>query len=289
MAGLSPMIEQMLARPPSLIALVALLLWPAAALANPIDTWCEQLGKRLHSVSADACRTQNFVAARDLTPKGNPLVFRDITAASSGERASPARRILVVGGIHGDELTSISTVFRWLNWIRQPDAAIHHWRVIPLANPDGLMSRPPTRVNANGVDLNRNFQTPDWTQDAQTYWVKRTQRDPRRYPGKQAGSETETLWLQAQVEEFRPDLIISVHAPYNLLDYDGPVPKPLRFGRLTLNQLGVYPGSMGNFFGLFKQIPLVTIELPNATTMPSQKDQQEMWRDMLKWIRNNKE
>jgi len=278
----------MLAHRPSLIALVALLLWPVAALAGPIDTWCEQLGKRLRSVSADACRTQNFVAAPDFTPKGNPLVFRDITTASSRERAPPSRRILVVGGIHGDELTSISTVFRWLNWIRQPDAAIHHWRMIPLANPDGLMARPPTRVNANGVDLNRNFQTPDWTRDAHTYWVKRTQRDPRRYPGKLAGSETETLWLQAQVEEFRPDLIVSVHAPYNLLDYDGPVPKPLRFGRLTLNQLGVYPGSMGNFFGLFKQIPLVTIELPNATTMPSQKDQQELWRDMLKWIMNNK-
>ena len=94
--------------------------------------------------------------------------------------------------------------------------------------------------------------------------------------------------MQAQVEEFQPDLIISVHAPYNLLDYDGPVPRPLRFGRLTLIQLGVYPGSMGNYFGVFKQIPVVTIELPNATTMPSQKDQQEMWQDMLKWIKNDK-
>ena len=278
----------MLARHPSLISLMALLLLPAAALAGPIDTWCEHLSKRLNSVSVDSCRTRNFVAARDVTPKGNLLVFRDITTANSGERAPSVRRILVVGGIHGDELTSISTVFRWLDWIREPDAAIHHWRMIPLANPDGLMARPPTRVNAHGVDLNRNFQTPDWTKDAQTYWAQRTQRDPRRYPGEKAGSETETLWLQAQVEEFKPDLIISVHAPYNLLDYDGPVPKPLRFGRLTLIQLGVYPGSMGNFFGVFKQIPLVTIELPNATTMPSQKDQQEMWQDMLKWIRNNK-
>lgn len=278
----------MFTRPPSLIALVAFLLWPATTFASSIDMWCEQLGKRLRSVSKDACRTQHFVVARDLTPKGNPLVFLDIAAANRPERTLPTRRILVVGGIHGDELTSISTVFRWLNWIRQPNAAIHHWRLIPLANPDGLMARRPTRVNANGVDLNRNFQTPDWARDAQAYWINRTQRDPRRNPGKQAGSEIETLWLQAQVEEFRPDLIISVHAPYNLLDYDGPVPKPLRFGRLTLNQLGVYPGSMGNFFGLFKQIPLVTIELPNATTMPSQKDQKEMWRDMLKWIRNNR-
>lgn len=42
------------------------------------------------------------------------------------------------------------------------------------------------------------------------------------------------------------------------------------------------------YFGVFKQIPVVTIELPNATTMPSQKDQQEMWQDMLKWIKNDK-
>ena len=277
----------MLAHLRSLISLVALLL-PAVALAGPIDTWCEHLGKRLNSVSADSCRSRNFVAARNLTPKGNLLVFRDIQPAISGKRAPSARRILVVGGIHGDELTSISTVFRWLDWVREPDAAIHHWRMIPLANPDGLMALPPTRVNAHGVDLNRNFQTPDWAKDALAYWDKRTKRDPRRYPGEKAGSETETLWLQAQVEEFQPDLIISVHAPYNLLDYDGPVPRPLRFGRLTLIQLGVYPGSMGNYFGVFKQIPVVTIELPNATTMPSQKDQQEMWQDMLKWIKNDK-
>ncbi|MBK6741539.1 MAG: succinylglutamate desuccinylase/aspartoacylase family protein [Hydrogenophilales bacterium] len=198
-----------------------------------------------------------------------------------------AKRILVIGGIHGDELTSISIVFRWLGWAQEPDAAIYHWRFIPLANPDGFKARPSTRVNANGVDINRNFQTPDWAKEAQTYWVKRTGRDPRRYPGKAAGSEIETRWLQAQVDDFQPDLVISVHAPYNLLDYDGPVPKPLRFGRLTLNQLGVYPGSMGNYCGLFKQIPVVTIELPNATSMPDPREQQAMWRDMLVWIKDN--
>ena len=109
------MITQMLVHRPFLISLVTLLLLPAAALAGPIDTWCEHLGKRLNSVSVDSCRTRNFVAARDLTPKGNLLVFRDIAPASPGKRVPQARRILVVGGIHGDELTSISTVFRWLD------------------------------------------------------------------------------------------------------------------------------------------------------------------------------
>ena len=212
--------------------------------------------------------------------------MRDFAAVGSKQVGS-SKRILVIGGIHGDELTSVSTVFRWLNWVGQADAARYYWRVIPVANPDGLLAKPATRVNANGVDINRNFQTPDWERDAQTYWVQRTHSDPRRNPGKSAGSEVETRWLEGMIEEFQPDLVISIHAPYNLLDYDGPVPEPMRFGRLFLNRLGVYPGSMGNYSGLFKQIPVITIELPNATIMPSQSDQRAMWEDMLMWIKRN--
>jgi hypothetical protein len=194
---------------------------------------------------------------------------------------------MLIGGMHGDEFTSISIVFRWMEWARQGDAARYNWRVIPLANPDGMRAKPATRFNANGVDLNRNFHTPDWDKDAQSYWIKNTKRDPRRYPGKAAGSEIETRWLEAQIDEFKPDMIISIHAPYNLLDYDGPVAKPMRFGRLSLNRLGVYPGSLGNYGGVFKQIPVVTIELPNGTVMPAKREQLAMWKDMLKWMNGN--
>ena len=47
-----------------------------------------------------------------------------------------------------------------------------HWRFIPALNPDGLFSKPPRRVNANGVDLTRNFSTPNWVRDAKVYWEK---------------------------------------------------------------------------------------------------------------------
>ena len=271
---------------PAFAFLLAALTWhaPAAlAAADSVESWCDYLGKRLHSVSAEFCRAQPFVAAPERTVKGNVLVWRDIPAAAPDN----AKRILVIGGIHGDELTSVSTVFRWLDWMRLPEAAGYAWRVIPLANPDGLMARPSTRINANGVDLNRNFQTPDWDRDAGDYWARRTRHDPRRYPGKAAGSEIETRWLEAQIADFRPDLIVSIHAPYNLLDYDGQVPEPTHFGRLMLNRLGVYPGSMGNYCGLYKQIPIITIELPNANAMPSPRDQEAMWSDMLKWMRRN--
>ncbi len=271
----------------ALLLLATSLAAPALAASATVDAWCDYLDNRLRSVSAESCRTQPFIAAEEVTPQGSPLVYRDIEAAARSPGTEAEKRILVIGGIHGDELTSISIVFRWLEWMSLPEAGAYRWRVIPLANPDGLKARPSTRVNANGVDINRNFQTPDWDKDAQDYWVRRTGRDPRRNPGKTAGSEIETRWLQAQVEEFKPDLVISVHAPYNLLDYDGPVPKPMRFGRLWLNQLGVYPGSMGNYCGLHKKIPVITIELPNATAMPTQHEQIEMWQDMLKWIKDS--
>lgn len=258
----------------------------ASTKSTTVDSWCGLLGNRLHSVSTKACRAQNFVAASELTAGGNALVMRDIDAKNT-DPAKPNKRILVIGGIHGDELTSVSTVFRWLDWVDQPNARFYQWRFIPAANPDGLLAKPSTRVNSNGVDLNRNFKTPEWDKHAQEYWIQRNHRDPRRFPGKSAASEIETRWLQKQIEEFRPDLVISVHAPFNLLDYDGPVPQPIRFGRLVLNRLGVYPGSMGNYSGLFKQIPVVTIELPKATIMPTLRDQQAVWEDMLKWMRRN--
>lgn len=254
----------------------------AAAHADPVKTWCDALDTRLASVEAQACRALPFVADDFVTPQGRPLVFGDFPA-----RGNETARVLVVGGIHGDELTSVSAVFRWLDWLDAPGAADFLWRVIPLANPDGLYARPATRANANGVDLNRNFETPDWELDAQRYWITRTGRDPRRNPGRHAASEIETRWLQRHIAVFQPHLIISVHAPYNLLDYDGPVPQPLRFGRLALNRLGVYPGSLGNYGGVYKQIPVVTIELPHATRMPSIADQQALWLDMLTWMKAN--
>jgi len=89
------------------------------------------------------------------------------------------------------------------------------------------------------------------------------------------------------MERFQPDVIISVHAPFGVLDFDGPVEPPQRFGRLVLNRVGVYPGSLGNYSGMHKNIPVVTIELPNARTMPANAEVERIWQDMLNWIQRN--
>ena len=85
-------------------------------------------------------------------------------------------------------------------------------------------------------------------------------------------------------------MIVSIHAPYGVLDFDGPptgVEAPLRFGRLHLNRVGVYPGSLGNFGGLKEGIPVVTLELPHALKMPTEAELTHVWNDMQRWLRVN--
>ncbi len=276
-----------------LCALNTLLLSSTSLAATPgAASWCAAIGKRLGSVPPAECQSLGLQPAAGLSTRGHALMLRDFPPAAQklaqrGKAPARATRIMMIGGIHGDELTSASIVFRWLRWLNEGESRQFHWRVIPVANPDGLLANPPQRVNGRGVDLNRNFPTPDWGSDAHAYWAKKTNKDPRRFPGEKAMSEPETQWLREEIERFRPDVVVSVHAPFGILDYDGPAHQPRRFGHLKLNRLGIYPGSLGNYGGVHKNMPVITIELPNATAMPSAREQRAIWDDMLTWIRRN--
>jgi protein MpaA len=203
------------------------------------------------------------------------------------QRQKTAIRVLLIGGIHGDEKTATAVVFKWLASMHKTGPQEFQWKVAPLVNPDGLLASKATRVNARGVDLNRNFPTPDWDKEALQYWEQKTKSDPRRYPGKKPISEPESLWVFNTIKSFKPDVIISVHAPFGVLDLDGPAQPPTRFGRLHFNRVGVYPGSLGNYSGMHQEIPVLTIELPHALNMPNQNEVIRIWQDMQGWIRNN--
>ena len=258
---------------------------------------CKVLLLRMPSVSLTQCEAAQLVPSGAVSVKGVPLYVRDVpaptltTAFTPGKSAPPSAlkpteqpmHVLIVGAIHGDELTAASLVLRWIA-LAQQDGMPVHWRFVPVLNPDGLLAQPATRVNARGVDLNRNFPTPGWAQDAPVYWEKRTRRDPRRWPGKQPLSEPESQFLHAQMAQFKPDLIVSVHAPYGVLDFDGPQVPPERLGRLWLDQVGVFPGSLGHYGGVHRGIPVVTIELPHAQKMPRHAEVTAMWNDLLRWM-----
>ena len=252
--------------------------------SSAIKKLCVEIGAKLGSVSADDCHTQNLVVSNGWSVNGRPLAFKSYKANGSGSERSG--RVLLIGGIHGDEYSSISISFRWLEFLDQNRRAPIEWLVVPLANPDGLLQKKSQRQNANGVDLNRNFPTANWDQEAVTQWRSRYAKHPRRYPGPKPASEPESAWLVRQIEEFHPDVIVSIHAPYDLLDYDGPPTAPEKIGALNLRRLGVYPGSLGNYAGLTLDVPVVTVELPYAGIMPSKRDIRAMWADLVAWLQN---
>ena len=252
------------------------------ALQASVAALCEQIGNKLSSISVEDCAQQNFVFGGGFSVNKRPLVIKEHRPAESGSEF----RVLIMGGIHGDEYSSISILFKWLGLFSADSTeGAFHWRFAPLVNPDGLLDGGQAkRQNANGVDLNRNFPSHDWNDTAARYWQESTGSNPRRFPGDHAGSEPEVQWVVKQIEEFQPDVIVSVHAPYHLLDFDGPTEAPAKIGELYLHQLGVYPGSLGNFAGLNRQIPVVTLELPSAGIMPPTEQIVLMWQDLVAWL-----
>lgn len=264
---------------------IAALAWPAAAADMPplasLEKSCELLGDRLASVDTADCLNAGLRSSLTASVQGQPILWRDVR--SNAPRGN-GRRILLVGGIHGDEFSAISMTFQWIERLQQDRFQPFYWRVVPCLNPDGLLRVPATRTNARGVDLNRNFPTPDWEETALAHWAKRTGSDPRRYPGPSAQSEPETRWLIRHIERFRPHAIVAVHAPFGVLDYDGPREPPLQLGFLRLNLLGAYPGSLGRYAGLYLGVPVVTLELPRAGIMPTPAQSARIWTDLLGWL-----
>jgi murein peptide amidase A len=255
------------------LAVATLVFAAAAHAARP----CDEFYARLPNVSWALCDAARLQASTGKSVKGRMIYTRDI------EPDQVRLRVLVIGGMHGDELSSASVALHWIR-LAQAAPAQTYWRFIPALNPDGLFDRPARRVNANGVDLNRNMPTPNWEHDAAIYWEQRTRRDPRRWPGKQPLSEPETRFLHEEIQRFKPNLIVSIHAPYGVLDFDGPIEPPRRLGRLHLEQVGIFPGSLGNYGGVQKGMPVVTIELHSALLTPRNVEIERMWRDLGNWM-----
>lgn len=213
--------------------------------------------------------------------QGNPLFYQTF-GFDDPENTGPVN--LFMCGIHGDEETSIYLCFHLVREILfdNPDS-LKDFKIVvaPLVNPDGFLAG--TRVNANGVDPNRNLPTKDWNEKAIKTWA-RYKNDPRRNPGMSANSEIESQFQIFLLEKYTPDKIISVHAPYGILDYDGPsgmkyynlVRIEQRAAFLALNmeansnrflkvvKFGFFPGSLGNYAGNERKIPTYTLELPST-------------------------
>lgn len=224
---------------------------------------------------------------------GEPLLWRTYGEPATDDEHTETT--LIMCGVHGDEITPIKFCYDVLDYMEKISkgkvidphtkkvASLKGKLVIvaPLVNPDSYFKRKPTRTNANGIDVNRNFPTHDFRKLAMKSWIDRYRRDKRRFPGKQAMSEPETIFQVNLIYRYKPDKIISVHAPLTMLDYDGPA--SAHTGGIVgsrANQLLIrmseqakgyriknypfFPGSLGNYAGNERNIPTFTLELPTS-------------------------
>lgn len=185
-----------------------------------------------------------------------------ITASIFG---SGKKHVIVLGGIHGDEPSAAWVANAYAaSLLRQRLPANITLVTISRVNPDGLSVG--TRTNKTGVDLNRNFPAKNWR-------VEST-RGARYYPGEKPVSEPETLALVKLIEQWQPALIISIHAPLNCINWDGPAEDVAR----AMAQASAYrlcedigyptPGSLGSYAGKDLNIPTVTFELAEPLGSP---------------------
>ncbi|MEK7691304.1 MAG: M14 family zinc carboxypeptidase, partial [Bdellovibrionota bacterium] len=240
-----------------------------------LATWCKEVKKTLTNPfnwHMDPCAKIAWKIG-GWSVQERPLVYQEM-----GDPASD-NTTLVLTMVHGDENTPLYLGFRLIQWIRENPSLVEgaHIVIAPLVNPDGFLKTKRSRTNIRGVDTNRNFNTSDWSEKALASWKNRYKSDPRRFPGFEPSSEPETKFQEALIERFRPKKILSIHAPLNVTDYDGPSPLALeRFREDYVSECirlqkamkavstGYFPGSLGNFAGQELGIPTVTLELPSA-------------------------
>lgn len=127
-------------------------------------------------------------------------------------------KAMIISGTHADEKLGIYTTWQMMkiiceNWTTIHDAQILRTMadiyVMPLLNPWGFVNAnntvpgvpAPGRQNYNGVNLNRNFPTLNWT-------LTSVGTD---YSGASAGSEYETKIAMYYIQQLKPDFFLDAH------------------------------------------------------------------------------
>ena len=161
-----------------------------------------------------------------------------------------ARKVLVVGCIHGNERAGEAVVRRLRTETPPPNTALY---LIKQANPDGCAAH--TRGNARGVDLNRN-----------SAW--RWKRLPRGtyYSGKKKLSEPESRAIHKLVRQINPAVSIWYHQHANLVDTSlGDLAPKRVYSQITgvpLRDFGTRPGSITSWQSdTFPESAPIVIEL----------------------------
>ena len=254
-------------------------------LTEPVKKLCQNVGSKFaeYKWGDVGCENFNWNHVRN-SNLGTPLiwtVFGDENSLTAKENVT-----LVMCGVHGDEITPVKFCWDLINELKS-NHTFHNKLIVvaPLVAPDSFLISKPTRTNGRGVDVNRNFPTADWKAEAHKRWKHHLNSDKRKFPGPRGASEQETIFQMNLILRYKPNKVISVHAPLSMLDYDGPSLRADagKDAKILLEQMStkasgykvsnypIFPGSLGNWAGKEKHIPTYTLELPNSNPQETEK------------------
>ena len=188
----------------------------------------------------------------------NTQLGNGINLISAGENNS-AKRVLIIGVFHGDEPQGKYLIEQYLKTSSKDKKLF-----IPCLNPDGMSQN--IRTNSNGVDLNRNFPTKNWGKNEGNN-ADCDDINSNYYGGKSPAGEIETRFVIDVIKEYQPNLILTIHAPYKVVNYDGPAKDIAEkistiIGYPAKSSIGYpTPGSFGTYCGVERNIPTITLEL----------------------------
>ena len=164
----------------------------------------------------------------------------------------------ILGAVHGDEVEGAYLAKKIFEWLGEQNHVELPLVVVPIVNQDGFLNK--TRVNANGVDLNRNLPSKFWTPEA---------KEEKYFPGKAPLSEPENKFLVDLFRAYPPRFILSFHSWYPVLNYNGACREIAEF-LASFNHYDIAadfddhptPGSLGEFGPQEYNSPVLTFECP---------------------------
>ena len=231
-------------------------------MTEPTRATIDSIRECLQELGGSSCAT---------SVEGRPIMMLHRVLPATSRKTIPGhvQRILVVGGVHGDEASGVDAVMdlaaRQANATgARPDSSepaladVHLW-LIPLLNPDGYVRK--QKNNAHDVDLNRNFPARNFTRV----------HEPRYDPGPRPLSEPESLGLARLIATEKIEAVVAVHSPFACVNFDGPAKGwaekvSVACGWPVWESIGYpTPGSLGTWLGSDCGIPILTLELPPGT------------------------